>query len=435
MTSQTDNPSGAFGDTGPGARPGSGHSEAGIGIYRRRDDRVVAGLAAGIGDAIGVDPAYVRAAFVSLLSASGLGLIVYFVGWVATTKRLAGPEGRHPRPIVPASGSERTRTIGAGLAFLALLLLLADTSLWLGASSGAVTLTAFGLATLWARSDQIQRVRWVNALRGEVTEGSKRELSLRAVAGGALVVVGLTIFFSSSTTLRSVGSVVLAALVTGGGLLLVLGPWVYRLSLDLREERAERIRSEEREEVATHLHDSVLQTLALIQRSRDPEEQAILARIQERELRSWLFGASKGPVGTFSKAIEEAAAAVERDHQVAVDAVTVGDCPLDPGVHALVRAAREAMVNAAKHSGAKTVSVFAEVTDVEVEVFVTDQGVGFDLHAIDSDRHGITDSIQGRMSRHGGTAAIDSEPGEGTEVHLTIARPDTSHPNEHGSTR
>ncbi|MDH3498878.1 MAG: PspC domain-containing protein [Acidimicrobiia bacterium] len=409
------------------ATPASGQlSSAGppnFGVYRRRDDRVVAGLASGMADAVGIDAAYVRAAFVALLAVSGLGGLFYLIGWAMTSSSVVDARSVPSDPIVPASPIERHRTIGAGLAFGGVLLALSHTVLWLGASSGAVTLTAFGLATLWARSDRVQRTRWTNALlRGEWTEKSRRELGLRAGAGGFLILVGLTILFTATDTLRSVGAVLLAALVTGGGLMLVLGPWMYRLWSDLREERRERIRSEEREDLAAHLHDSVLQTLALIQRSKNPEEQAILARIQERELRSWLFGYNGDNGGSFAKAIESAAASVERDHQIAVDVVTVGDCDLDPGVDAVVKAAREAMVNAAKHSGARILSVFAEVDTGEVEVFVTDQGIGFDTAAVNDDRHGISDSIVARMARHGGSADIDSEPGEGTEVHLRIAR-------------
>ena len=405
----------------PSAQPAAAPSPA-VRLNRRRDDRVVAGLAAGIADAVGIDAAYVRAAFVSLFTASGLGVFVYLAGWLATANRVVDSRAQVD-PLLSASPNERRRTLGAGLAFLGLLLAISETGLWLGASSGAVTLTAFGLATLWARSDRAQRIRWTNALlRGEASASGRRELALRAAAGGLLILVGLTIFFTSTEALKSVGSVVLAVLVTGGGVLLVLGPWMYSLASDLREERLERIRSEEREDMAAHLHDSVLQTLALIQRSKDPEEQAILARIQERELRSWLFGAKDDNGGRFAKAIEDAAAAVERDHQVAVEVVTVGDCALDPGVDALVKAAREAMVNAAKHSGARSLSVFAEVEDDEVELFVTDQGVGFDMDSVRLDRHGISDSIVARMTRHGGTAEIDAEPGEGTEVHLRISR-------------
>ncbi len=391
-----------------------------FGVSRRRDERVVAGLAGGIADALGIDAAYVRAAFVALLTAGGLGALLYAIGWMLTAHHVVdGPS----EPIVASSASERNRTVGAGIAFAGVLLALSETSLWLGSSSGAVTLTAFGLATLWARSDRAQRTRWTNALLGgEDSERSRRELGLRAVAGGLLIAVGLTLFFTTSDALRPAGSVVLAALISGVGLLLVFGPWVFRLSADLRNERLERVRSEEREELAAHLHDSVLQTLALIQRSKDPAEQAILARIQERELRSWLFGSGTTNGGTLARAIEQAAATVERDHQVAVELVTVGDCELDYKIDALVGATREAMVNAAKHSGARSVSVYLEVSESEVDVFVTDQGIGFDPESVAEDRYGISDSMVGRMSRHGGHVEIESQPGEGTEVHITITR-------------
>jgi len=225
---------------------------------------------------------------------------------------------------------------------------------------------------------------------------------------------------------RSLGYVVLAAATSIAGLSLVAGPWVFRLWRQLGAERNERIRSEERTELAAHLHDSVLQTLALIQRSNDPDEQAVLARIQERELRTWLF---EGEVGSgsdrFAKTVGEMSADIERTHQMAVEVVTVGDMEMDQSLAALVAAGREALVNVARHAQVRRASLYAEVGTETVDLFVTDQGCGFDPAAVGDDRRGITESIIGRMQRHGGQAEIDSTPGEGTEVHLSLPR---SHP-------
>jgi signal transduction histidine kinase len=190
----------------------------------------------------------------------------------------------------------------------------------------------------------------------------------------------------------------------------------------LSEERSERIRQEERAEVAAHLHDSVLQTLALIQRSDDPQRMAMLARHQEAELRDWLYGtAPLEGVDLVSTALKQAASKVEEDFQIPVDLVTVGDHPVDEHTRVLVAAATEAMVNAAKHSGAERMSLFLEVEDDHLEVFVTDQGKGFDPNAVAEDRRGITESIRARMERIGGTVAIESEPGEGSEVMLGLS--------------
>ena len=167
---------------------------------------------------------------------------------------------------------------------------------------------------------------------------------------------------------------------------------------------------------------NVLQTLALIQRTDDPKRMVTLARSQERELRSWLFDEQSADTQTLRGAIADAANRVEEAHDVPVSVVVVGEDQLPPDRRAaLVGAATEAMMNAAKHSGADRISVFAEATDDSVEIFVTDQGKGFDLEAVEKDRRGITESIEGRMQRHGGSAVFDSELGVGTEVHLTMS--------------
>jgi signal transduction histidine kinase len=175
--------------------------------------------------------------------------------------------------------------------------------------------------------------------------------------------------------------------------------------------------------MAAHLHDSVLQTLALIQRTGDPDEMVALARGQERELRTWLYGKTPaGPADSLSAALDALAAEVERTHRVRIEVVLVGDCPLDDGVRALVHACREAMVNAARHSRARGVSVYAEVEEDVVTAFVRDQGVGFARGAVPPDRRGIAESIEGRMERNGGVAVIESAPGRGTEVRLAVPR-------------
>ena len=224
----------------------------------------------------------------------------------------------------------------------------------------------------------------------------------------------------SIDVLERLGAVALATLITGAGLLLLFGPWIWRLAGDLTRERRERIRSEERAEMAAHLHDSVLQTLSLIQRSSEPDEMSMLARAQERELRSWLYGA--GPAGgdRLGAALGAAASRIEADHRVPIEVVTTGDDPeMTEPLQALVQAAGEAMTNAAKHSGAAQISVYAEAGEQGVEVWVSDQGSGFDPDDIPKERLGIRESIVARMGRAGGTAEISSTD-EGTEVHLTI---------------
>ena len=216
--------------------------------------------------------------------------------------------------------------------------------------------------------------------------------------------------------------VVVAGVLGVAGLALMVGPWLFRLVGDLSEERAARVRSQERADMAAHLHDSVLQTLALIQKhAADGRTVATLARAQERDLRSWLYGETAPPDTSVASALRAAAAEVEDGHGVPVEVVTVGDAPVSDRLRPLVLAAREAMVNAAKHSGAEQVDVYAECADAQVEVFVRDRGRGFDESSVPEDRLGVRNSIVDRMRRHGGTAAIRTAPGDGTEVRLAMS--------------
>jgi signal transduction histidine kinase len=212
------------------------------------------------------------------------------------------------------------------------------------------------------------------------------------------------------------------------GFVIVFGPWWLSLARELVAERKARVRAEERADMAARIHDSVLQTLAMIQRSADQPQQVVhLARAQERELRSWLFeGRLPGSGGeedaTFAAAVRRIQREVEDAHGVAVDAVIVGDCPLDEELRVLLAAGREASVNAAKWSGAAVVSLFAEVEEGAASLFVRDRGKGFDPSAVAPDRRGLAESVRGRMARHGGSAVVRSAPGEGTDVELTMPR-------------
>jgi histidine kinase-like protein len=248
----------------------------------------------------------------------------------------------------------------------------------------------------------------------------------RIAAGVALLLAALVLFAVQTGGVGVARDVVVAGVLGVIGLGLTIGPWLFRLTGDLSEERAARVRSQERADMAAHLHDSVLQTLALIQKhAGDGRTVATLARAQERDLRSWLYGDQPADTSV-AGALREAAAEVEDAHGLPVELVVVGDCPLTESVRPLVLAAREAMVNAARHSGADRVDVYAECGAERVEVFVRDRGRGFDEHAVPPDRHGLQDSIHDRMRRHGGTAVVRTAPGEGTEVRLVITTGGTS---------
>ncbi|HEY2202344.1 MAG TPA: hypothetical protein VGH56_10665, partial [Solirubrobacteraceae bacterium] len=224
--------------------------------------------------------------------------------------------------------------------------------------------------------------------------------------------------------LRPLGGIILLV----GGIALALGPWWLRIAREAVDERQARIRAEERADMASRVHDSVLQTLALIQRRAGDQQQVIqLARAQERELRAWLFdgrppGSMEGQAATVADGVRLIQQEVESQHGLAVDAVTVGDCELDDDMSALLAAAREATVNAAKWSGADTVSLFAEVEPDSVSLFVRDRGRGFDPAAVPADRKGLAESVRARLGRRGGSATIRSAPGEGTEVALVMPR-------------
>jgi signal transduction histidine kinase len=369
-------------------------------------NRVIAGVAGGIADTLGVRDGYVRAAFVTLMTIWGIGGVVYLLFWIATFDRV---EDRSIKPV------ESSQTAGLGIAFLGLLLLLGAVGLWPNAvlvlTAGALS---FGTAAVTDPSSP-------GPLAALINPGVKRVSKVRLVLGGVLLTAGIVMFATAVGRIFEFGVVFLAVFLTGLGIFIAFGPWVRRLITDLSTERSERIRQEERAEVAAHLHDSVLQTLALIQRSDDPQRMAILARHQESELRDWLYGtAPLDGVDLVSTALKRAAARVEEDFQIPVDVVTVGDHRVDEQTRALVGAATEAMVNAAKHSGVDRMSLFLEVEGNSLDLIVTDQGKGFDPNSVSEDRKGISESIRSRVERVGGQVDIVSVPGEGTEVILRL---------------
>lgn len=375
-------------------------------LRRRGGDRVVAGVAGGVADALGVSDAFVRAAFVTLSTVWGLGILVYMAIWLVTVDRV---EDTEPEMV------ELQQALGLGIAFAGLMILLGTMGLWpsnvLVIIVGAL---AFGTAALTDRN-------MPGPLAALIDPTVEKPGRLRMLFGVALLIGGLAVFAANVGPLYEIGPVLLSVALTGVGIFIAFGPWVARLAIDLGTERRERIRQEERAEMAAHLHDSVLQTLALIQRSDDPARMSILARHQETELRDWLYGnAPLEGADLISTALRDAARKVEADHQVPVDVVVVGDHTLNESTRALLGAANEAMVNAAKHSGADRISLYFEAENGSLAVYVTDQGRGFEPAGIAMDRRGIAESIRARVERAGGEAHIDSEPGEGTEVILRM---------------
>jgi signal transduction histidine kinase len=250
----------------------------------------------------------------------------------------------------------------------------------------------------------------------------------RGGLGVALVLAGGFAFLWANGATRPAGEALLAGLAVLVAVALIFAPSWRRLARSLAAERTERIRSQERADVGAHLHDSVLQTLALIQRSaEDPKQVATLARRQERELRGWLAGGdSREPGERLAAALDAAAAEVEAAVGGSVEVVAVGDCPLEERGEAVLAAAREAMLNAAKFAGDAPVSVYAELSEERIQVFVRDRGAGFDPAAVPQERRGVRESIMGRMRRARGRAAVRSLPGGGTEVEIALERGDRS---------
>jgi signal transduction histidine kinase/phage shock protein PspC (stress-responsive transcriptional regulator) len=390
-------------------------------LYRAADGRVAAGVAQGLANHLAIKPLYVRIAFAVLTTFNGFGIVLYLALWAVVPQQPV-TEDAPPRP-------RRALERGTALALVAVAaggLLLARGIPVLGDNVLLVPLllAGAGLAVLWSQADKDQRDRWRRISLFEGGEPTRRWLAFARFAGGAvLVAAGVGSFLLLSGTLSAARDGLVAALAVLAGLALLTAPLWWRLVADLTEERRERIRSQERADLAAHLHDSVLQTLALIQRHSDePREVARLARGQERELRTWLYRPEDRQQSKLAAALEAVAGEVEDAYVVQVESVVVGDAEVDDRLGALVQATREALVNAAKHAGVGTISLYAEVEPEEVTVFVRDRGAGFDPELVSDDRHGMRGSIVGRMERHGGKAAVRSRPGAGTEVELTMDR-------------
>ena len=346
------------------------------------EGRALAGVCAGIARTLGVDPTLVRLVFAVLALAGGAGVALYLALWA---------HAKVGRPVLTAL---------LGLAAGSLLLFAVGLG---GSAVVGIALVVGGLALALRRG------------------GSFRPDAPISYGGVALAAVGAVLLLPGGdgpTTVVAPGAVI-------GTLVLIGGPMLWRLALDRDAERAARFRSEERAEVASRVHDSVLQTLALIQRhASEPQRVAALARRQERDLRGWLYG--DRPLGddgaSLEAALSAAAADVEELHGVRVELASAGDCAVDEAVHAVLLAAREAMTNAAKFAQVGVIDVYAEATEDEVAVFVRDRGAGFDRAAVPADRRGLLESIERRLERAGGRAAIVSAPGEGTEVELRLPR-------------
>jgi signal transduction histidine kinase/phage shock protein PspC (stress-responsive transcriptional regulator) len=403
------------------------HRGSGGPLRRDPADRLAGGVASGVAVWRGFNVTTVRIVFVlAALIPSGFCVPLYVAGWL----------------LIPAAGEDtsigsRARTdsrgiaLAAGLATLyAFLLFVAGVfnDGWIDGYAWPQVVTVAGLVLIWRNGSSEERatLRRLGEPLGSVASPTARTrwTAIRLTVAAALILGGagwLAKAHESLSLLRPLGAVLLVL----AGIVLVLGPWWLRIARDLSLERRARIRAEEREEMAARVHDSVLQTLALIQRQADdPQKVVWLARVQERELRSLLFegGAPADPGLTLTAGVRQIKEDVESRYGVPVEAVNVGDCALDENLTALLAAAREATVNAAKWSGAGVISLFAEVEPDSVSVVVRDRGKGFDSSAVPEGHKGLAESVHGRMARHGGTASVVSDLGEGTKVSLKMPR-------------
>ena len=407
---------------------------------RDTQNPVIGGVAAGLARHLAMPVLWVRVFFLLTAALGGLGFFLYAGLWLVlpaeTRFETAAPGiegatrgGRRPRRM------QRLTDAGSAIALAALGLgavLTAQAVLGGAAVFWPIFLGVVGLALLWRQADEAQRERWldssgrVDPVRIVLGTGGWAAYT-RLGLGLLLIVAALVLVGLQGGSVGAARDTIIVVLLAVAGIGVVAGPWVYRLAADLTAERAERVRTQDRADVAAHLHDSVLQTLALIQKNADDGPLvARLARAQERDLRAWLYSTETNDEHTVAGALRAAAAAVEDAHGVAVEVVVVGDRDHSEAWVPVVQATREAMTNAAKHADVAQVDVYAEISDDAVAVFVRDRGAGFDRDAVPADRFGVRHSIEDRMSRHGGTAEIRSAPGEGTEVRLRLPAPRSS---------
>jgi len=355
---------------------------------------VVGGVSDGLALHLGWQPRSVRILFVALSFASGAGVLLYLWLWALVPL----PEG--DEPVTRSAPVALIAIAGAGVSTMVVLAIAGQDAVlgWLVAVAAAAS-----IAVIWELAFD----------RTDSTRSQGYRLGVRFTAVGLLLIAGIAALLSRPSALAAIVGVAMIVIAVG----VLVAPFVVQLWADLMGQRAARVRELQRAEIAAHLHDSVLQTLALIQnRAGASSEVARIARAQERELRDWLFTGDAPLVTDLAAALRDIAAAIELDYPARVEVVAAGASVAASGP--LVAAAREAMLNAARHAGG-TVSVYLESSEGAIDVFVRDRGPGVDLAALPADRLGIRESIIGRMTRAGGTGTVRATE-TGTEVHLHL---------------
>jgi signal transduction histidine kinase len=399
--------------------------------YRRGlENAILGGVCGGLAIRLGVKERTVRIVFSLFALVAGLGVLLYMVLWL--TRPRSGEDEAIGHRLLGRHRQLHRVLIGLIAIVASLFILLSLGAPTFGIYTWPLLLSLIAAIGVWRGASVDERHHLEELVKsapviGAPSARTRRSLWLRVILGVVLVFIGLRTLnhvrgFWGGTTAVFFGIVILVA-----GVLVLLAPWWLATLNDLSGERRARVRVEERANVAAHLHDSVLQTLTLIERAAGDETAVTrLARNQERELRQWLFepdGDVRGDEGgTITSHLHALESEIENDYGVKVELVVVGDCDTDADVLALVAAGREAAINAARWSQATSISIFAEVEPNAVTLFVRDRGTGFDVEAVPHDRHGIALSIRQRMLQHGGTASIKSTLEVGTEVQLALPR-------------
>ncbi|MFW5469232.1 PspC domain-containing protein [Knoellia sp. CPCC 206435] len=381
--------------------------------------RWIGGVCAGIAEHLEVSRRWVHITM-AVLAVLGPGIPIYLFLWAVTPSSDLVGEHREPGALRAVSGLGESRwgttvAIGGLLVFVGTVVGLQFAGVDVRAGVLLpLLLIAAGVAVAWSHLDDAERTKWLGT-----QEQDRGRMWVRLGLGITVAVIGILVLTIRGSSLSAMGDALLATLAVLVGATLIAAPWVVRLWRDYREEQEVAARANERADIAAHLHDSVLQTLALIQRrSHDPASVTQLARAQERELRSWLYAGPAGSDETLASAVTAAAHDVEDLHGVVIDLVVTGDRPLEQHGTALARAMREAMLNATRH-GKPPVTAYVEIGPSGVEAFVRDRGDGFDVDDVPEDRLGVRASILGRMARHGGGARVRRRE-DGTEVELTL---------------
>ena len=398
--------------------------------YRRGvENAILGGVCGGLAIRLGVNERTIRVIFSLLALVSGVGLLLYMLLWLTLPR--ANEEHSIAHRLL-GRRRELHRVLFGFILVVAFIIVLDRLGIpSLGIYTWPFLLSVAGVIGVWrgATPDEHKHleelVRSAPLIRVPTTP-TKKNLLLRVLLGTVLVLLGLRTLSRLHGYWGGSTSVLFGTMILIAGVLILLAPWWLATLNELSGERRARVRVEERANVAAHLHDSVLQTLTLIERAAGDESAVVrLARTQERELRQWLFDPHRvvgDEAGTYTSQLHSLESEIENDYGVTVELVVVGDCAADDDVLALVAAGREAAINAARWSDASSLSIFAEVEPAIVSLFVRDRGKGFDVDAIPHDRQGIALSIRQRMIQHGGTSTVKSTRDVGTEVQLSLPR-------------